>query len=107
MILARLLLVFKCISALRNHPISHRQWPSVGQTNLAIHTITPVRTQAPRGVILSSRKEDVTEIMEDENPELFRFEDAEDIDGSIFEDMETGKPPEWLIMKEVCNAEST
>jgi hypothetical protein len=32
---------------------------------------------------------------------LTSSEDGEDIDGSIFENAETGQPPDWMVMKEV------
>jgi hypothetical protein len=41
--------------------------------------------------------------MEYETPTLIRAEDAEDFDGSLFEDMDTGKPAEWMVMKEVSS----
>lgn len=37
----------------------------------------------------------------DEDSIIIRDSEADDIDGSIWEDLETGQPPEWLIMKEV------
>ena len=32
---------------------------------------------------------------------IFRGSDADDFDGAVWEDLETGQPPKWLIMKEV------
>jgi hypothetical protein len=32
---------------------------------------------------------------------IFRGGDGDDIDGAVWEDLETGQPPKWLIMKQV------
>lgn len=59
----------------------------------------------PRIFALASGKEDDDEMfafdLNGEEPVILRGSDSEDIDGAIFEDLETGKPPEWLVMKEV------
>jgi hypothetical protein len=36
-----------------------------------------------------------------EQPVFIKGSGTEGIDGSIFEDVETGEPPQWMIMKEV------
>lgn len=35
------------------------------------------------------------------NRVIFRGSDDDELDGAIWEDLESGKPPEWMVMKEV------
>jgi hypothetical protein len=35
---------------------------------------------------------------------IVRGSDADNIDGSVWEDLETGEPPRWMIMKEVSES---
>jgi len=32
---------------------------------------------------------------------IFRGSDGDEIDGAVWENIETGQPPQWLVMKEV------
>lgn len=69
------------------------------------HTTTTVLVASchqPRSTALASREDqdDIFSLNGSEEPVLMRGSDDE-IDGSIFEDIETGRPPEWLVMKEV------
>ena len=45
--------------------------------------------------------EDIFDFDPTAEPIIIRGSDADDIDGSIWEDLETGEPPKWLVMKEV------
>ena len=36
------------------------------------------------------------------NPVIITRGDGDGVDDSIFEDIETGQPPQWMVMKEVC-----
>ena len=65
-------------------------------------------SSCPRPRILAAKDEDERE--EDifswdpesgEDPIIIRGSDADEIDGSLWEDIETGQPPKWLVMKEV------
>lgn len=57
--------------------------------------------------------EDNNEIGSQWNPEndddrvIIRGSEYDDIDGSIWEDLETGQPPKWLVMKEVSRRMAT
>ena len=57
-------------------------------------------------VVLTAREEEEEEeaMSFDPNGEelmIFRGGDGDDIDGAVWEDLETGQPPKWLIMKQV------
>lgn len=75
-----------------------------GLSNVATIS-SPVRNQF--GKITSD--EDLEEIFDwdpdsGEQPIIIRGSDADGIDGAIWEDLETGEPPKWMVMKEVSRA---
>lgn len=108
--LIRLLLVVKCISGFVDNNHASRLYRPVGDANhfkplqFAIISITPViRPSLHSMFAFNNDNEDNAQDMEYETPTLIRAEDAEDFDGSLFEDMDTGKPAEWMVMKEVSS----
>lgn len=59
-------------------------------------------------ITLSARGKEEEELpfpldIDGDTPIIIRGSENDDIDGSIWEDAETGQPPEWLVMKEVGN----
>jgi hypothetical protein len=108
MMLIHLLLVVKCISGFVDNNHVSRLYRPVGDgkhfkpLQFAIRSVTPVIRPSLHSMF-ASNDEDNAQDMESETPVLIRAEDMEDIDGSIFEDMDTGKPPEWMVMKEVSS----
>ena len=65
-----------------------------------------VRVQSTNVALSARSKEGDDELpfpldLDADTPIIIRGSDNDDIDGSIWEDAETGQPPEWLVMKEV------
>lgn len=107
MILLRLLLLVKCISGFVGHGQVTRPIGGPGSDGMhykpmdfTTRPIAPLARMHPHVLLASSSGENPDDL-EPEYPVIMRAEDAIEIDGSIFEDIESGKPPEWMIMKEV------
>jgi hypothetical protein len=77
-----------------------------------LHTSSKIRAQFfPKQsrdlkVTLAVRDTEKEEVLPSFDPDadeliVIRGSEGDDFDGAIWEDLETGQPPKWLIMKEV------
>ena len=80
--------------------------------NLFVSTSSRARMHSTRFYASPQEEEAIKKMLEGvefdgEVPEIVRLDpNAEGVDGSIFEDVETGKPSEMMVMKEVSTQEN-